>query len=175
MDLMGTLGLDKVEDPDNLPDGKYAGVIFKCEYIISKAGNLGIAITYKCTDPASKYNGREKFEWWGIGEGGTKDDAGEYHITKATMTEQQKPWFNKRMAAIGIPESRLSNLTDEDLKGRVGLEVVFGIANKNGYNNVNFLDVRSQQAGAVDPFTTATPAATQSPVAPAGGNLADQI
>jgi len=182
MDLMGTLGLDNVEDPNNLPDSKYAGVIYKCEYVISKSDKLGIAITYKVTDPGSKYNGREKFEWWTIGEEPTKDENGEFKVGKVTMSESQKPWFKKRMADIGIPESRLSNLKNADLAGRIGTEVFFGIKNKDGFNNVNFVEMRGNSVaaadtGSVDPWNgQAVPAASTPVTSPTGaGNLADDI
>lgn len=181
MDLMGTLGLDNVDDPDNLPDGKYAGVIFKCEYLVSKTDKLGIAITYKCTDPQSKFNGREKFEWWTIGDNPTKNEEGEYQVAKATMSESQKPYFKKRMAAIGIPESRLASLKQADLNGRVGTEIYFGIKNKDGYNNVNFVEMRGASvgdAGSVDPFESGylkEQPSTAPATTPTGSNLADNI
>lgn len=181
MDLMGTLGLDNVDDPDNLPDSKYRGVIKDAGYMISKTDKLGIFFVYKVNDPASKFNGREKFDWTTIGDGGFKGEDGEYGCKTPTMSETQKPYFKKRLGELGIPESRLANLTNADLKGRIGTDVIFGIKNKDGYNNVNFVEIVGAGAATgssisegVDPFKD-SPAPTASPTTTTGTNLADQI
>jgi hypothetical protein len=174
VDLMGTLGLDKVDDPDNMPDGKYYGIIKQCEYMKSKTDKLGITVVYKVDDPGSKQQGREKFDWTTVGEGNVHQEGDDWKFDKGSMSEAQKPYFKKRMAALGIPESVLADLKDEHLKSRVGLRVVFEIKNKDGYNNVVSVELRGDNAP-VDPFA-GNPAATPSaPSTSPSAGLADDI
>lgn len=178
VDLMDTLGLDKVEDPDNLPDGAYQGIIKDCGYVKSKTDKLGLVVIYKVDDPQSSYHGREKYDWTNIGEGNVHEEEDDWKFDRPIMSENQKPYFNKRMEQLGIPKSALSNLKQEHLKSRVGLRCNFKIKNKDGYNNVVEVQLTSNTPVAVgedNPFQSSTPTPTSTTTPSAGTNLANDI
>lgn len=151
MSLLGTLGLDKVEgDPNNLPDGKYRGVVSRSEYVEKKDGTLSHVITYKVTDPSSPRKGAEKAEWFNLGKDVVRDDSPAKKITgfTPTMSEAAKPWYKKRFLDLGIPEDRINEIDVADL---VGVEVDFGVKTKDGFSNINFAQKASGNTAAATP------------------------
>ena len=145
MSLMGSLGLDQVEaDPNALPDGKWAGVIFKSEFVLVKSkGEVSLVITYKVTEGVK--NGAQRQEWFTIGKnpldanGNPTENINEVASMTPSMTEQQKPWFKKRLVDLGVAEADIPSL---DPKTLVGKNVTFGTKKNNGYININFVELR---------------------------------
>lgn len=152
--LLGTLGLDQVEaDPNALPDGKWAGVIFKSEYVdVKKTDSLAHVITYKVTE--GEKNGAQRQEWFTLGTVKTRDENGNITAINPTMTEQQKPWYKKRLIDLGIPESKINDGTFEP-SDLVGKEVFFGTKKNGSYININFVELRNEVATPVEGQTGA--------------------
>jgi hypothetical protein len=179
MGLLDSLGLDDVNaDPNALPDGKYGAQVFKAGVVATKTDKVQIIVTYKVND-GGKMHGREKPEFFTLGEGVKKDESGKIvGFEKPAMSEQQKPYFKKRMIDLGIPESKHNDIDDEMLKGLIGTDVYFGVKNNNGYCNINFVERKQagqdvmQGVGTADPFTPQT-AATQTPGGSGAGSISD--
>lgn len=147
MDLMATLGLDKVEgDPNALPDGRYLGVIFKSEYVhVPNKNSYSHVITYQVVDGAKK--GAQKPEWFTIGTDPVFGEDGKtLESLTLTMTETAKDWYKKRLLDLGVSEEEVPTFKPESL---VGKPVVFGIKKKDGYRNINFVELREATAAPV--------------------------
>ena len=127
MGFLNDLDLENTEaDPDALPDGKYPGFLFSSKIVDKKDQTKSWVIEYKVDvehDP--KWGGRRAQEW--------------YNITKPT--EQQKSWLKRRLNSLGVPEDKHGEINPGDV---VGIAVTFGIKNKDGYKNVNFVELRNE-------------------------------
>ncbi len=161
--VFSTLGLDEIEaDPNFLPDGKWAGEVVREDYVFVKSKNeVSHVLTYRVTEgvePDSPWLGRERTEWFTLGTGPEYDDKGSIiGITTATMTQKQRPWYKKRLLDLGIPESEQ---TDDYRPGPlVGRKITFGTKKNGAYVNINFVELRGDDA--VN-FKT-TPAADNAP------------
>lgn len=147
MSLIGSLGLDAVEsDPNALPDGKWAGEIFKSEYVYHKAKNapkdapkdhVSHVITYRVTEGERK--GSERQEWYPICRVDEVDANNQPVKTTPTMPEQQKSWYKKRLEDLGVAPEAISTLTPESL---VGKKVTFGTKKNGAYINISFVELR---------------------------------
>lgn len=140
MSLMASLGLENVEaDPNFLADGKYAGEVFKSEYVYSKPKNkLWHVITYRVVDGDRK--GAQKQEFFEIGSDPVYDpESGALTSVTFTMTEAQKPWYKKRHMDLGIPEAQVHLAKPEDL---IGKKVTFGVKKNGEFVNINFVELR---------------------------------
>lgn len=146
MSFMDSLGIDSVEaDPNALPDGKYAGEVFKSELVWSKAkGTISHVITYRVTE--GERAGAQRQEWFTLGTDPVYDDEGNLVSLTPTMTEQAKPWYKKRFVDLGVPEAEVSKTKPEAL---VGLPVNFGVKKNGAYININFVELR--HTAEVDP------------------------
>ena len=144
MSIFESLGLDKVEsDPNALPDGKWAGEVFKSEYVEKKDGGVSHVITYRVTDGERK--GAQRQEWWNLGNGSKKNEAGHIvGIETPTMTENQKPWYKKRFEDLG-------ETADVHPSVLVGKKVFFGTKKNGSYINVNFVELRPDASAVAAP------------------------
>lgn len=147
MSLISSLGLDNVSsDVNDLPTGKYDGVVSKSEYVLVKdKKQVSHVITYKVTEGDS--TGAEKQVWNNLygevvdAEGNFPESVDQIKGGKPLMTEKNKQWYKKNLKELsGLPEDQVHTVTPEQL---VGVEVTFGIAEKNGYKNVNFVEHRN--------------------------------
>lgn len=146
MNLIESLGLDQVEsDPNALPDGKWAGEVFKSEYVWHKGKNatsdekdhVSHVITYRVTH--GDRAGAQRQEWFLIG----RKDAENPEKIVPLMTEQQKPWYKKRFEDLGVPPAEINTTTPEAL---VGLPVNFGTKKNGNFININFVELRGDNA-----------------------------
>jgi hypothetical protein len=145
MSLLNSLGLDKVEsDPNNLPDGKYLGEVFKSEYLFHKGkgsqekNTISHVITYRvATEDPSGRAGAQRQEWFEIGKDPVRDDEGKMVSITPTMTEQQKPWYKKRWEDLGI-----ANPEEHEPEVLVGKKVTFGTKKNGNFININFVELR---------------------------------
>lgn len=162
MSLMGSLGLDNVEaDPNALPAGKYAGVVFKADFVVAPAKNTyNLVLTYKVTE--GERNGAQRQEWFTLGTVTSKDDAGNVTAINPTMKETQKPWFKKRLVDLGIPENQIPALDQNSVQVLVGKPIFFGVRHNDGYINISFVEARD---------TVASPVMGQVPGGPLSGML----
>lgn len=144
--LMGALGLNNVSaDPNDIPDGKYDGVIYESQYVLHKKnGEVRVShvTTFKVTD--GDYNGAQRQKWDTIGvnplnaQGQPAEKVEEIASFTPAQSEQQKQWYKKFLQDMGIHD--FDNAKPEDL---VGKEVTFGVKTNNGFKNVNFQELRS--------------------------------
>lgn len=147
--LMGSLGLDEVEaDPNALPDGRWVGEVVRSAYVFTKSKNsIAHVITYRITEGERK--GAERQEWFTIGvdpvfADGHDGDANYVTSVTPTQTEQNKQWYKKRFVDLGIPEDEV---TSTDIASLVGKSVYFGTKRKDGYININFVELRPEGEG----------------------------
>lgn len=143
MGLLNSLGLDQVEaDPNYLADGKYAGEVFKSEYVYVKAKDtVSHVITYRVT--AGERAGAQKAEWFKLGTAPVYGDNGQIVSMTPAMTEQAKPWYKKRLTDLGLTDADIANFEPHVL---IGLPVTFGVKSKDGYTNINFVELRQTEA-----------------------------
>lgn len=146
MNLLGTLGLDKVEsDPNAIPDGKYDGDVFKSEYVLSKnKDTVSHVITFRVTEGANK--GAQRQSWYTLGseprnaEGEFPSKPEDITTYNPTMSESQKSWYKKMFVDLGIPEADVSSTP---ISALVGKNVTFGIKRNGSYININFVELRT--------------------------------
>jgi hypothetical protein len=158
MGLFDTLGMDQVEsDPNALPDGKWAGEIFKSEFIEKKNGEVSHVFTYRVTD--GEKAGVQRQEWFTLGTGAVKNESGKIvDVENATMTEQAKSWYKRRLENVEY------DTTNQDPSHVTGKPIYFGTKKNGDYININFVELREPSDA---PAATATPQATPSTL----GNL----
>src|SRR5699024_9008844 len=162
MSLLGNLGLDQVDsNPDDLPDGVWAGKVHDSKIITTKKGNVTHMIDYMVTQ--GEKAGTRKAEWFTHGTP-QYDDNGNLVGVTPTMTDNAKSWYKKRLIELGVPENQISSLQVEDLIGR---EVMFGTKRNGQYVNVSFARLQNpaQQAQSVQ---QQAPQPEQQPVNNAG-------
>jgi hypothetical protein len=161
MSLLDSLGLNDIPaDPNFLPESTYAGVIKKAEFVHNKKNNTyNHVFTYGVTDGQRK--GAEKQEWFTLG---TPVLDGETIVSLTpTMTDQQKPWYKKRIIELhGVTEAQYDEVKEKN-EVLINVPIRFGIKKKEGYYNLSF--VERATAGA------ATEGAASTPAAPATGLL----
>lgn len=145
MNLLGTLGLDKVEaDPNAIPDGKYDGEVYKSEYVLSEnKDSISHVITYRVTE--GQYKGAQRQSWNQLGKA-PRDASGNFPKSPSdivtyepSMSEAQKSWYKKTFVDLGVPEDQVHTTPIESL---VGKQITFGVKKNNGYVNVNFVELR---------------------------------
>ena len=149
--LTQQLGLNEVAaDPNALPDGKYDGVVTKSVLVyVDSKDTLSHVITYKVTEGDRK--GAQKDEWFTIGKeprlkDGSTPAKGEVNPNDLasltpTMSEAAKPWYKKRYTDLGFAEADVDN-GSVGITDLVGILVTFGVKKKDGYTNINFVEVR---------------------------------
>ena len=158
MGLIASLGLDEVTgDPNDVPVGKYDGVISKSEFVIVKEKKqVSHVVTLTVTEGEKK--GASKQVWYnlygeitdGTPEANVPEKVEDIKGGKPLMTENNKNWYKKfLMDMTGCSQEEAKNVEPAQLEG---IEVTFGVAERNGYRNVNFTERRSSApvAGAVD-------------------------
>ncbi len=158
MSLMDSLGLDNVSaDPNALPDyNGWIGVVRESKYVVkNKDNSVNHVITYKVTE--GKHKGAERQEWFNLGTVDAQDENGKVTAYTPTMTEDRKSWYKKRFVDLGIAEDQVSKTEPEAL---VGTPVRFGTKKKDGFININFVEVHRTADG--------TPAASVESGASAG-------
>lgn len=150
---MGSLGLDNVSaDPNDIPDGKYAGSVFKSEYVyLENDDSISHVITYKVDD--GEHKGAQRAEWFKLGNQPVRDEAGNVTSLNVTMDDTKRRWYKKRLVDLGVPEEQINTVKPEDL---IGKQVTFGVKRNGQYINVNFVEVRggSLTAGITPPQTS---------------------
>lgn len=153
MSLISSLGLDAVTaDINDIPVGKYDGVVVKSEFALVEAKKqVSHVITYKVTE--GDFKGAEKQVWYNLygeivdAEGNFPKSPEDIKGGKPLMTDNNKRWYKKTLMDLtGCTEEEASKVTPEML---VGKEVTFGVAEKNGYKNVNFVERRKVAPEAV--------------------------
>lgn len=149
MGLIASLGLDAVTgDPNDLPVGRFDGVVSKSEFVLNKDKNkVSHVITYQVTEGENK--GGSKQVWYDLyteivdAEGNFPATVADIKGGKPAMTENNKNWYKKALMDLsGCTREEASALEPEQLEGA---EVTFGIAEKNGYRNVSFVERRNVQ------------------------------
>lgn len=144
--LNDTLGLNNIPaDPNDIPDGKYDGIVLKSEYVYNDTKNqVSHVLTLQVSDGTHK--GAQKQHWYNLGKNcvtaqGTKPtNINEVAGFESLMTDQNKTWYKKMWVSLGVPEEAVGTASPEVLKGKL---VVFGVKrNAEGYKNVNFIDSR---------------------------------
>ena len=143
MSLMGTLGLENVEaDPNAIPDGKYAGEVFKDEYVyVASKDEVSHVFTYRVTE--GEHKGAQRTEWFLLGKNPQRDDNGNIVSLDVTMDDTKRRWYKKRFVDLGVPEAQVPNVKPGD---QVGKKINFGVKRNNGYINVNFVELRQEAA-----------------------------
>lgn len=148
--LIGSLGLDDVQsDPNALPDGRWAGEVFKSELVNNKKNStVAHVITYKVTE--GKRKGAQRTDWNTLGKDpvfaeGHDGDFAHLESMTNTMDDTAKRWYKKIFTDLGIPEAEVSNTSPEDL---VGLPVTFGTKKNGEWINISFVELRKPTAGA---------------------------
>lgn len=180
-DLLGTLGLGKVEaDPNNLPEGRYEGTVTRSQMVLVKSKKeIAHAISYTVESGQFKGATRQEFFTYGTTDSETADERPLKNY-EATMGETRKSWYKKRLVDLGISQAKVDS-GDFEVKDLVGTKVVFGVKHSGQYINVSFAEKRNTTAGAVplstepvattgDPFEGAQP---ETPTANAEDNLED--
>ena len=146
--ILGSLGLgDVTADPNEIPDGKYAGNVTQSKILLSKDGSkLMHLIEYTVAD--GQFKGAQRPDFQVLGTDIVKDEAGNITAFTNTMTDQNKQWYKKRLVTdLGAPEAEVDGGTF-DIASLVGTPVNFGIKRNNGYVNVNFVEKREGTAAA---------------------------
>lgn len=152
MSLITSLGLGEVTgDPNDLPVGKYDGIVSASELVLSKEKDkVSHVVTYKVTE--GERSGGTKQVWYDL-YGKIQNAAGEFpekveDIVKGDplMTESNKNWYKKAiMDVTGCTPEEANSMEPE---GWLNKPVTFGIAERNGYKNVSFVEGRrSANAG----------------------------
>ena len=150
--LMASLGMDQVEgDPNALPDGKWVAEVSASDYVHAKNKNTyAHVLSYKVVEGTKK--GAIKQEWFTIGEDPVFAEDGTTLVgLTPTMTPDQKSWYKKRLLDLGVEESQIDDGTFRPHQV-VGLPITFGTKKKEGYINVNFVELRTPTTSA--PGTT---------------------
>lgn len=147
MSLISSLGLDQVTgDVNDLPVGKYDGKVSRSEFVLTESKKqVSHVITYKVTE--GDYTGAEKQVWYNLygeivdAEGNFPKSVDAIKGGKPLMTPNNKKWYKKLLMDLtGCSEEQASQVTPEQLLEK---EVTFGVAEKNGYKNVNFVERRN--------------------------------
>lgn len=140
MSIMGSLGLENVSaDPNDVPDGKYAGVVFKDEYVyLTNDDSVSHVITYRVED--GEHKGAQRAEWFKLGVNPTRDQFENIVGLDVTMDDTKRRWYKKRLVDLGVPEDQIANLKPGDLTGK---PVNFGVKRNGQYINVNFVELRT--------------------------------
>lgn len=122
--IFADLGLDEVDaDPNHLPDSTYRGVVYDAKIVHYKDAAKGkaLVLTYKVTDPESIHKGKTIDEWKSANK---FDDA------------QKKGWLKNRLISLGVPESRIAQVSVKDL---IATDIFFTVKKKGEYINVTFV------------------------------------
>lgn len=153
MSLISSLGLDAVTaDVNDIPVGKYDGKVLKSEFVlVEERKQVSHVVTYQVTD--GEFKGSQKQVWYNL-YGDIVDAEGNFPKTpeeikggKPLMTDNNKRWYKKLLMDLtGVSEEQAGNVLPEHL---VGKEVTFGVAERNGYKNVNFVELRQTAPEAV--------------------------
>lgn len=140
MSLLGSLGLDEVSaDPNAIPEGRYAGVVFSSDYVYKKQDNsVSHVITYQVVDGERK--GAQRQEWYNLGDATAFADDGTVSAMNGTMTDDRKTWYKKRLVDLGVVEETIS--TTFHPRDLVGKMVTFGVKKNGNYININFVELR---------------------------------
>lgn len=140
MSLLGSLGLDDVPaDPNDVPDGRYNGVVFKDEFVVKSDDTVHHVITYRVDE--GQFAGAQKPEWFKVGVNPVRAE-----VTNAltgftpAMEETAKRWYKKRLAGdLGLSDEQIANYKPGDL---TGTKVVFGIKTNGQWKNISFVEKR---------------------------------
>jgi hypothetical protein len=156
MSLLSSLGLNDVpSDPNDIPDGKYDGIVQASEYVlVSSKNTLAHVVTYQVAD--GEYKGAQKQVWNTLyknvvdANNNFPDKIEDVKGGESSMTDANKRWYKKMWCdLLNLTDAeygqREANLKPEDL---VGIPVTFGIKTKDGYKNVNFVERRMPETTA---------------------------
>jgi hypothetical protein len=118
------------DNPFEVPDDTYETFVTKAEIKESKAGNKGLALTYRIA--SGDHEGKNISEWKNIpivksGEQPTAED-------KSALS-----WLKQRLLSLGVPESRMNSLSDP--QELVGTHVYVTTKTKDGYTNVRNVEL----------------------------------
>ena len=139
--FLNDLGLENVEaDPNHIADGKYEAFVFNSEVRTKKDGGRSWVITYKIA-PGQTHSGQQQQEWFDLAP--TGDNA-----------ELKKSFLKRRVLSLGVPESQIGTFNPGDV---MGLKVAIAIVHRNGYQNVNSVEL--MEDGALS-ASTASPSAS---------------
>lgn len=147
MNLLSTLGLNEVSaDPNEIPDGKYDGDIFKSEYVVNKDGSkVSHVITFRVTE--GEHKGAQRQQWYTIGtdlkdaNGNPATKVDEIAAYVPAMSEQSKSYYKKLWLDLGTPE-HLVNSNQIQPADLIGKQVTFGVKKNGQFVNVNFVELR---------------------------------
>jgi hypothetical protein len=160
MSLLSSLGLDDVSaDPNDIPVGKYDGVVLKADLVLVESkGELSHVITYQVTE--GEFKGAQKQQWYTLykdvkdADGNFPSDPKMVAAGTPALTDNQKRYYKKLFVdLLGIPEEDVSKTEPTAL---AGVPITFGIKLKDGYKNVSFSERRVVE-GAVPTETVINP------------------
>lgn len=127
-DLFKSMGLDDVEAPGKIADGKYPAFVYESQVIVAKSGkNQGKpswVLNYKIAE--GKFNGQTQSEWFSLDPN----------------NETVKPWLKARILSLGVPETKVGSFEPSEA---IGTPVWVTIQERNGYQNVTKVELRDEQ------------------------------
>lgn len=148
MSLLSSLGLNDIpSDPNDIPDGKYDGVVQASDYVIvDSKGTLNHVVTYQVID--GDHKGAQRQVWYTLyknivdSEGAVPFNVDNIKGGTPAMTDANKRWYKKMWCdLLGLDDSTF-DAAKHDVKDLVGIPVTFGVKTKDGYKNVNFVERR---------------------------------
>jgi hypothetical protein len=113
------------DNPWAIPDNTYECVVSDLEVKQNKKGNMGMILKYKVI--SGEYEGSEISEYKRIPH---PKDA---EILEGKKKSDALSYIKMRLASLGIPESRMNDVTKDDL---VGIECYVSTKDNDGFTNV---------------------------------------
>lgn len=133
--IFGDLDIASAEDnPFGVPDNTYETFLTDAEVKTSKAGNKGLALTYRIA--SGDHEGKNISEWKNIPT--PEDPKNPSAEDKTAMS-----WLKQRLLSLGVPESRMNTLNPSDL---VGTHLYVTTKTKDGYTNVRNVELITENA-----------------------------
>jgi hypothetical protein len=161
--FLNDLDLDNVEaDPNYIGDGQWPAFIFDSKVITKKDQTKSWIITYKVAPDSKQYAGVTQDEWFAL----TVEKDGSL-IAQPDQTK--KSWLKKRVLSVGVPESRVKEVTPAEI---IGTPVFITIRHKGNFQNVVDVVLRDESTGEAKP--TAVPEQSAATPAPSG-NVTDLL
>ena len=129
--IFGDLDIASAEDnPFGVPDNTYETYLTEAEVKTSKAGNKGLALTYRVA--SGDHEGKNISEWKNIPT--PEDPKNPSAEDKTAMS-----WLKQRLISLGVPESRMNTLDPK--KDLVGTHLYVTTKTKDGYTNVRNVEL----------------------------------
>lgn len=152
--LHAALGLADTPSLNEVPDGKYDGVVFKDELVyVDSKDELSHVFTYQVTDDPTFAGRSPRPEWFLLvseprledGSAPAKGAVDPKTLKTGTpaMSDQQRPWYINRLESLGHSREDIDN-NNVEIGASVGIPVTFEVKTTNGYANVRNVKRREQ-------------------------------